>query len=1005
MALQRQPLDISFAQGLDTKTDKFRVQPGKFLSLENTIFQTAGLLQKRNGFNEIPTSANGFVSGATSLSTYMDGLLALGPSIQAYSSDNEIWTTKGSIQSVSVDVQPVVRTSTGCTMCDVAVSDSGLACSVFQNPAGAAFYQIVDVGTGQSVVNITALPATATLPRAFVLGRYFIITYLVTVSAATHLKALALPISNPNVTGTTKDLSSQVKTLAGGYDGYVAANNNLYLAFNASDGGGAVRVTYLTSTLTQPTTIVLATQVGALVSVTSDDSTANPTVWVTWYNAGTTQTAAYNQILNQVLGPTPVLTSTTLNEITSVATGNVNTILGQVTATYSYSSVRSDRVVYVTCTSTGSSSSVATVDRGIGLASKAFLSPFNGTVTFLVVYGGAYQPTFFLMDLAGNELSKLAYENSNGYMTTQVLPGISINGQDIMIGYLFKSLTQAIAPVQGAVVSGVYAQAGVNVVTFTIGQQIFNTSEIGQSLHLDGGFLWQYDGIKPVEHSFHLWPEDLKVTTSTTGGLLTDQQYYYVATYEWTDGQGLLHRSAPSVPYGQVTAGGNTSTNTINVPTLRLTYKVGTNPVRIVIYRWSTANQVYYQITSIVAPTANDTTVDSIAYIDTVADSSIIGNNILYTTGGVLENIAAPACSDVALFNNRLFTVNAEDRNVLSYSKQVIEAVPVEMSDLLTLFVAPTSGAQGSTGLVECLSAMDDKLIIFKANAIYYVAGVGPDNTGANNGYTDPVFITATVGCANKKSIVFMPQGLMFQSDKGIWLLGRDLSTTYIGAAVEAFNKNTVLAAVNIPGTTQVRFTLDNGFTLMYDYYYNQWGSFTNIPAISSTLYQGLHTYLDSFARILQESPGSYLDGSKPVEMQFTTGWMSMAGLQGFERAYFFYLLGTYISPHRLVVNIAYDFNPATAQSVTINPDNFNAAFGGDSLYGGSSPYGGNSNIEQWRVFFNQQKCESFQISIQEIYDPSFGVPAGAGLTLSGLNLIVGLKKAYTTLRAARSAG
>ena len=205
----------------------------------------------------------------------------------------------------------------------------------------------------------------------------------------------------------------------------------------------------------------------------------------------------------------------------------------------------------------------------------------------------------------------------------------------------------------------------------------------------------------------------------------------------------------------------------LDVPTLRLTYKIAPNPVRIVGYRWSTAQQVYYQFTSVTNPTINDTTIDSVVITDTFSDAQILGNAILYTTGGVIEDIAAPASIASALFSNRLFLIDAEDQNLLWFSKQVIQNVPFEMSDLLTLYIAPTTGAQGSTGPMTALSAMDDKLIIFKKDAIYYINGSGPDNTGANSTFSDPVFITATVGCSNPNSIVLLPHGIMFQSDKG----------------------------------------------------------------------------------------------------------------------------------------------------------------------------------------------------------------------------------------------
>jgi hypothetical protein len=180
----------------------------------------------------------------------------------------------------------------------------------------------------------------------------------------------------------------------------------------------------------------------------------------------------------------------------------------------------------------------------------------------------------------------------------------------------------------------------------------------------------------------------------------------------------------------------------------------------------------------------------------------------------VVENIGAPATNILSLYNGRLFLVSAEDNNLLWFSKQVIESTPVEMSDLFTLFVSPTIGAQGNTGPISALAAMDSNLMVFKPNAaIYYINGTGPDNTGASNDFSQPVFVASTVGCDNPNSITLMPQGLMFQSDKGIWLLGRDLSTNYIGAPVEDFNEQAVLGSLTIPGTNQVRFMLESALS------------------------------------------------------------------------------------------------------------------------------------------------------------------------------------------------
>lgn len=488
---------------------------------------------------------------------------------------------------------------------------------------------------------------------------------------------------------------------------------------------------------------------------------------------------------------------------------------------------------------------------------------------------------------------------------------------------------------------------------------------------------------------------------------LNTNAYFYQVIYVWTDNQGNINTSAPSIPVAVTTSGsGVTGSILLTIDTLRLTYKTA-NPVKIEIYRWSIANPIYYQVTSIQLPLLNNTTVDTMTFTDVLSDASIIGNEIIYTTGGVVEDIGPPATSIMTLFQTRLWLVDAEDPNLLWFSKQIIENTPIEFSDLFTFYVSPTIGAQGSTGNITAIAPMDDKLIIFKRSntgtAIYYISGAGPDNTGANSQFSEPIFVTSTIGCNNQQSIVFIPTGLIFQSDKGLWLLGRDLSTSYIGAPVETLTENALVeTAINIPGTTQVRFMMNTGIVLMYDYFFNAWSSFT-LSGISSTLFQGAHTYVNDVGQVFQEAPDTYLDGTTPVLMSFTTAWISLAGLQGFERFYQCYLLGEYETPFTLNVQFAYDYNPSVTQSQIVTPQAFQPNWGGDSVFGGGQFWGGVSQVFSERVFPDQQKCETFSLQVNEIYDASFGVPAGEGLTLSGLTLVIGLKRGYRTQSAGKS--
>lgn len=1010
MALQKQSVNLTFNQGVDGKTDKFQLPIGKFEILNNSVFTTTNRLTKRNGFPQITKLPNDL---QTTLTTLNDNLIATGSDLYAFSQDTNQWLNQGLVQPVQLAVQSLVRSTTAQFSPDAAVSSLGLTCLTYVD-SGNLYYQVSDSNTGQQIVQRTLIANGVASPRAFLLGRYFIVTFVSTITASTHLQYIAIPIAMPASPFPASDVSTSLTTTNAGYDAYVA-NNSLYIAW--SDTGPSIKATYLSSTLVLQTPVVVDTTSATLVSVTADQSASTAVIWVSWWDSGTTNgfTAALDQILSPVLAPTAIITGIVVNEITSVATNMLASIFYErqntYAAPYPNAGVKTDFISKLTVTQAGVVSATTVMLRSVGLASKAFIAD-TGVIYMIAVYGEFNQPTYFLINSLGQIVMRLAYANGGGYETNQVLPNVSLKGDIYYVPYLIKDFlattNKGTNLPSGTPTNAIYTQTGVNLAKFSINTTNQHSSEIANALHLTGGQLWMYDGVRPVEHGFQVWPENVAATTSTTGGNLADQTYNYIFTYEWTDNQGNLHRSAPSIPLTVVTAGGGTSTNTLYVPTLRLTYKLSPNPVRIVGYRWSTAQQTYYQFTSITSPIVNNTTVDYVIITDTNSDAAILGQTLLYTTGGVIENIMAPASTASALFKNRLFIIDAEDPNLLWFSKQVIENTPVEMSDLLTLFVAPTSGAQGSTGNVTALSAMDDKLIIFKRDAIYYVTGNGPDNTGTNNDFSDPVFITSSVGCANPNSIVLMPNGLMFQSDKGIWLLGRDLSTVYIGAPVENFNSFTVKSALSIPATNQVRFTLPNSITLMYDYFQGQWGTFSNIQAISSTLYHGADTYLTQTGAVLQETPNVFTDGiGTPVLINYTLGWTNVAGLQGYERFYFMFLLGTYLSPFKLNVSLAYDYNPSPTQSILVTPDNFAEPWGGEALWGSGPAWGGsdNSNIFSARLFPSHQKCQAFQVSVQEIYDSSLGQAAGQGLSLSGMSLVIGNKRGYRTQKASRSYG
>jgi len=1036
MAITKQSFPINFALGLDTKTDPKQVQIGKFISLENTIFEHGGLLQKRNGFGALASLPD---NSSTYLTTFNGNLTTVGNSINAYNANSETWISKGSYQSLELSTLPLIRNSLNQSQADSVVSD-GVVCTVYtsvNNATNTYLYAVADAITGQNIIQPSQIPflsggSISGSSRVFVVANLFVILSPVTISGITYLQYCYLPIksllgsSGMSNISSAYNVSSDVYvqlTTNPGWDA-VVINNTIVVAYNSTTGGQGVHIATLAQQqiASNNSTTVIYTFTGSayvanLMSICVDIMTSGgttPIIYGTFYN-DSTQTAytfsvsiAFGSI-TLVYNPIDISGSTALVNIATAAQNGMCTVFTEVQNSYGYdSAIQSNFINRVIINNTGIViGSVVIAVRGVGIASKAFI--VNGEVFLLTAYQSPFQPTYFLINGSSVQTSpkvvaKIAYENGGGYLTLG-LPSVTVTGNVAQIPYLYKDLIAALNTqnnTQQTTSGGIYAQTGINLASFTIGTTAIASSEIGNNLNIGGGFGWMYDGYLPVEQNFFLWPDSVAVVASSTAGSMGAGEYYYQAVYEWSDNQGNIFRSAPSIPVSITLTSAHTSV-TVSIPTLRITYKTA-NILKIVLYRWSTNQPIYYQVTSITAPYLNSTTSDYVTIPDGNADSSILGNSIIYTTGGVVEDLNPPSYNITTLFDTRQWIVNSEDPNLLWYSKQIIEGTPVEFSDLFTYYIAPNAGTTAATGPITAIFPMDDKLIVFKKDAIYYINGSGPDNTGTNSSYSQPLFITATVGCQNQNSIVFMPQGLMFQSEDGIWLLGRDLSTNYIGAPVEKFNGSTVESALNVPGTTQVRFTLNTGEHLLYDYYYSNWGTFTGVPAISSCVYLGLHTILSAQGRVYQETPGVYLDGSNPVLMSFITGHIQLQGISGFERILELQILGQYVSPHLLNFQIGYDYG-AFSEQVLITPSNYTGVYGSDDIYGQTSPDGGLGSLEQWRIQPGTQKCQAFQISLQEVYDPSFGVQAGAGFTLSAITCVLGLIRGYRPVRSANTAG
>jgi hypothetical protein len=91
-------------------------------------------------------------------------------------------------------------------------------------------------------------------------------------------------------------------------------------------------------------------------------------------------------------------------------------------------------------------------------------------------------------------------------------------------------------------------------------------------------------------------------------------------------------------------------------------------------------------------------------------------------------------------------------------------------------------------------------------------------------------------------------------------------------------------------------------------------------------------------------------------------------------------------------------------QQVVFTPLNSPVLWGSEAVWGAGT-WGGGVSLEQFRIFPNKQKIQSLQVTVQEQYDSTLGLPPGPGITVSGLNIVAGIKKGFVPLPASQSVG
>ena len=346
--------------------------------------------------------------------------------------------------------------------------------------------------------------------------------------------------------------------------------------------------------------------------------------------------------------------------------------------------------------------------------------------------------------------------------------------------------------------------------------------------------------------------------------------------------------------------------------------------VNIIIYRTDDNGAQFYEIGSI--PIFNGVGAgDEVALVDMPPDyANVINAEPMYTTDGEVESGCFGSCTDLVKHQNKVFAAGVDDNVYMSVPLTDGSAVrfPASYAEFQINF-------PGDSAKLTAIESNLDHLVIFTENNGFFVSGRGPDRLGFGP-YGPPRLFASGQGAKAGAAHTDSPVGAFIQSDRGIYVIGRDMSVKYLGAQVEDKTSKLAVNMLRHDETNEVRIMLSNKGTasgsdeyLVYNYYFGQWSRYT--VAYTSSAWQVGEVYdgttfqrLTADGKQWAQSTAVFQDNSANYDMVIDTGFVSPTGILRKDRIYRFMYLGEYKGAHTAQANVYVDYQSGTTATPSI---------------------------------------------------------------------------------------
>jgi hypothetical protein len=510
-------------------------------------------------------------------------------------------------------------------------------------------------------------------------------------------------------------------------------------------------------------------------------------------------------------------------------------------------------------------------------------------------------------------------------------------------------------------------------VGFDVFQFAFNTygairpCRFGNVTLFSGGVPSQWDGDRFTELGFNWYPRisnnmtappwGIYQETNPGGQLTVTGNYEYKAIYTWQDKQGVRHYSDASLPRAVVMSGTNNRC-IVEIDCLNLTNRqrnplYGTYedaPILIELYRTIDDGIEYY----FVGRAINQLYSASVTITDDLSDTTIQSRRTIPTAGGKYATGCPGPMLQIASHDGRPWGILANDTTQIAFGHYAVPGDAPRFPDGWTLRCADGPG-------YTAIGSLGDKLIAFQAHAIDAIMGAGPNEQGTGQNYSDPHRICQVVGCTDHRSLIRYPSGYLFMAQSGLWTINEAFTAQYQGAAIQ--NQLAAFPEVRqaLLDDSEYRILLicknpDTGYgtVLVWHYPWDHWCSWriqnhdgSAVDSFAggcigtvdySTGAQGVYlvndhtTGLSGKGQVIRQRSNAIDPPTSWVSLELTTGWISVAGLQGFGHTWQIGLLGTWTEQHSLDFTVYYNYDSNQSSSHSFSAAEVTAAVSGRRL-------------------------------------------------------------------------